>query len=54
MISILLKTVYIDFLNKEKNFTKHRIYFTDFSEARKWALKNLETFSPDMIKYIYN
>jgi len=46
------KTVYIDFFNKDKKFGLERIYFTDFSAARKWGLKNLQTFIPDMVKYI--
>lgn len=42
---------YIDFLNKEKNFTRDRKEFLTYEAAQKWALKNLEKFNPDMINY---
>jgi hypothetical protein len=43
--------VYIDYLNKKKKFQKDRKYFDSYEEAREWALKNIERFNPDMIKY---
>lgn len=46
--------VYIDFLNKKKNFKQDRKYFKDYDEAVAWAKKNLEKFNPDMIKYLEN
>ena len=41
---------YIEFLNKDKNFTKDTKNFADYSLALKWGRKNLENFSPDMIR----
>lgn len=43
--------VYIEFLNKEKNFKKDKKYFNSYEEAVKWARDNFEKFHPDMIKY---
>ena len=43
--------VYIDFLNKEKGFKQDRIKFNSYEDAVKWARKNFDKFSPDMIKY---
>jgi hypothetical protein len=43
--------VYIDFLNKKKNFQKDRKYFDSYDEARNWAIKTMDKFNPDMIKY---
>jgi hypothetical protein len=43
--------VYIDFLNKEKNFRQDRKYFDSYAEAERWAKKTFERFDPDMIKY---
>ena len=45
-------TVYIDYLNKNKNFQQDRKYFATYELAVKWAKKNFERFDPDMIKYI--
>jgi hypothetical protein len=45
--------VYIDFLNKKKNFTKDRKYFDSYAKAKEWAMKNFEKFNSDMIKYEY-
>lgn len=42
--------VYIDFLNKKKNFKLDRKYFDSYEKAREWALKNFERFDPDFIK----
>jgi hypothetical protein len=44
------ETYYIDFLNKKKNFSMDRVTFDDYEKARKWAMKNFESFDPDMIK----
>lgn len=41
---------YIEFLNKKKGFKKDKVYFSSYEEAIDWGRKNLETFSPDMIK----
>lgn len=44
------KEFYIEFLNKKKGFKKDKIYFRSYEEAIDWSRKNLESFSPDMIK----
>lgn len=43
--------VYIDFLNKDKKFKQDRKYFKSWDDAVKWARKNFDKFSPDMISY---
>lgn len=43
---------YIDFLNKEKNFSVDRKYFDTHEDARRWALKNFDNYHLDMIKTI--
>ncbi len=48
------ETCYIEFLNKDKNFTPDKKVFTGpnaYTKTVKWAQKNLEKFDPDMIKY---
>jgi len=45
--------VYIDFMNKDKNFIIDRKYFKTYEEAEKWARKEFEKFHPDMINYTY-
>jgi len=49
--SINEEKVYIDFLNKAKGFKQDRIKFNSYEDAVKWARKNFDKFSPDMIKY---
>jgi hypothetical protein len=49
--SVNEEKVYIDFLNKAKGFKQDRIKFNSYEEAVKWARKNFDKFSPDMIKY---
>jgi hypothetical protein len=49
--SVNEEKVYIDFLNKKKGFKQDRIKFNSYEDAVKWAKKNFEKFSPDMIKY---
>jgi CO dehydrogenase/acetyl-CoA synthase delta subunit len=44
------KKIYIEFLNKEKKFTKDIIFFKNYNEALDWAKKNLEKFNIDIIK----
>lgn len=46
-----VERVYIDFLNKKKNFQRDRKYFNSYEDAKKWALKNFDKFNSDMIKY---
>jgi RNA polymerase-interacting CarD/CdnL/TRCF family regulator len=43
--------VFIEFLNKDKNFKKDTKHFKSYDEAVKWAKANFDKFSPDMIKY---
>lgn len=45
--------VYIEYLNKNKNFQKDRKDFDSYDEAVAWARKNLGKFNPDMIRYKY-
>ena len=45
------RKVYIDYLNKKKGFKQDRIKFNSYEDAVKWAKKNFERFSPDMIKF---
>jgi hypothetical protein len=49
--SVNEEKVYIDFLNKAKGFKQDRIRFNSYEDAVKWARKNFDKFSPDMIKY---
>lgn len=46
-----LNTVYIDYLNKDKNFRQDTISFETYEDAIAWAKENFEQFDPDMIKY---
>ena len=45
------EAVFIEFLNKDKNFKKDTKHFKSYDEAVKWAKANFDKFSPDMIKY---
>jgi len=49
--SVIEEKVYIDFLNKKKGFKQDRIKFNSYEDAVKWARKNFDKFSPDMIKF---
>jgi hypothetical protein len=49
--AVTKEKVYIDYLNKAKGFKQDRIKFNSYEEAVKWARKNFDKFSPDMIKY---
>lgn len=47
------ETVYIEFLNKNKNFQLDRIDFKGenaIEKAKEWGILNLDNFSMDMIK----
>jgi hypothetical protein len=46
-----MEKFYIDYLNKDKNFTVDRIYFETYENAQIWALENFEKFDPDMINF---
>jgi hypothetical protein len=43
--------VYIEYLNKDKNFSKDVKIFTTYEKAKAWGNANFEKFSADMIKY---
>jgi len=43
--------VYVEFLNKDKRFTKDIKHFKSYEDAVKWCKANFERFDPDMIKY---
>lgn len=45
------EAVFIEFLNKDKNFKKDTKHFKSYDKAVKWAKANFDKFSPDMIKY---
>ena len=45
-------TVYIEFLNKAKNFQRDKVTFPNDADAEKWAKANLGNFNPDMIRII--
>lgn len=45
--------VYIEFLNKDKNFEHDAIEFggkNAIEKAKEWGLANLDNFSRDMVK----
>jgi len=46
--------VYIEYLNKDKNFQKDRKSFKSYDDAVAWARENFEKFNPDMINYFKN
>jgi hypothetical protein len=46
-----MEKFYIDYLNKDKNFTVDKIYFETYEKAKIWALENFEKFDPDMINF---
>jgi len=45
------EVVYIEYLNKDKGHKKDMKFFNSYSEAEKWAKKELGSFNPDMIHY---
>lgn len=45
--------VYIEYLNKKKNYQRDIKHFDSYEDAKQWALKNFDKFNPDMIKYEY-
>ena len=45
--------VYIDFMNRDKNFATDRKYFKTYEDAERWAKKEFDSFNPDMISYTY-
>lgn len=45
------ESVYIEFLNKDKNFQQDKKYFTSYETAKEWGKKEFDNFNLDMIKY---
>lgn len=45
------KDIFIEYFNRDKNFTVDKIYFENYEDALIWAKSNLEKFDLDMIKY---
>lgn len=45
--------VYIEYLNKKKNYQRDIKHFDSYEDAKQWAVKNFDKFNPDMIKYEY-
>ena len=43
--------IYIEYLNKDKNFTEDKIYFENYKDAVQWGKNNLDNFNLDLIKY---
>ena len=46
-----MEKFYIEYLNKDKNFTVDKIYFNNYQDALIWAKSNLLKFNPDIIKF---
>jgi hypothetical protein len=43
--------VYINYLNKDKDFFEERKSFKTYEDAKQWGRKEFENFNPDMISY---
>ena len=48
---INMEEVYIEYMNKDKNFTVDKKSFKSWKDAEKWARKEFDRFNPDMISY---
>ena len=48
-----MKTIrlYIDYLNKDKQYSKDRIYFDTLNDAILWGRDNIHNFNMDLIHY---
>jgi hypothetical protein len=48
-----MKTIrlYIDYLNKDKQYSKDRIYFDNLNDAILWGRDNIHNFNIDFIHY---
>lgn len=44
-----MEKIYIEFLNKDKNFKVDRIYFESYKEAKIWGINNIHNFNIDFI-----
>ena len=47
----VIMTVYIEFLNKDKGFTRDRKEFENYETAVNWGKSNLDNFNLDMIQF---
>jgi hypothetical protein len=45
------KKIYIEYLNKDKNFNKDKIYFNTYNDAVNWGKENFENFNFDFIRF---
>jgi hypothetical protein len=45
------KFIFIEYLNRDNNFTVDKIYFDNYEDAKAWAKNNLDNFNLDLIKY---
>lgn len=45
------KFIFIEYLNRDKNFTLDKVYFENYKDAVQWGKDNFENFNFDMIKY---
>ena len=43
--------LYIDYLNKDKQYSKDRIYFDTLNDAILWGRDNIHNFNIDFIHY---
>jgi hypothetical protein len=43
--------LYIDYLNKDKQYSKDRIYFDNLNDAILWGRDNIHNFNIDFIHY---
>jgi hypothetical protein len=46
--------IYIEFLNKNKNYQRDKKDFNSYEKAVAWGRKNLDNFNVDMIKYQFD
>ena len=47
-----MKKVFIEFLNKHKNYKLDRRYFNSYESALHWGKSSLHNFHIDMIKHL--
>jgi hypothetical protein len=39
------KIIFIEYLNRDNNFTVDKIYFDNYEDAKAWAKNNLDNFN---------
>jgi hypothetical protein len=44
--------VFIEFLNKQKNYQVDKKYFKTYESALHWGRRSLNNFHSDMIQYV--